>query len=188
MGKRNQSNLTPKAAVFLDRDGVITVPSEVDNKGYAPRSMSEFKFYKGSDSAIKRLRSLGFLTIVVSNQPDVGNGFLEESVLEQMDKTMMQELEIDEVNNCIHNQESGCNCRKPKPGMILGAAIKWNIDLTKSWMVGDRDSDIVSGHEAGCKTIFINRGWEEETGNKSDYVCNSLPEAVDFISKFGQPT
>lgn len=186
MGKRNQSNLTPKAAVFLDRDGVITIPLELDNKGYAPRSISEFRFYEGSDSSIKRLRLLGFLTIVVSNQPDVGNGFLEESVLEQMNKMLIQELEIDEVNNCIHNREAGCNCRKPKPGMILDAATKWNIDLTKSWMVGDRDSDIVSGREAGCKTIFINRGWGSETGNESDYVCNSLQEAVDLISKFGQ--
>jgi D-glycero-D-manno-heptose 1,7-bisphosphate phosphatase len=184
MGKHYPNNLIPKTAVFLDRDGIITIPLKANGKGYAPRSMSEFKFYNESDFSIKRIKLLGYLAIIVSNQPDVANGLLEESVLKQMNKKILLELEIDEVNNCIHNQASECFCRKPKAGMIFNAASKWDIDLNKSWMVGDRDSDIESGHKAGCRTIYINRGWKGETGYKSDFICSSLPEAVDLISKF----
>jgi D-glycero-D-manno-heptose 1,7-bisphosphate phosphatase len=171
-------------AVFLDRDGVITIPLKSNGKSYAPRSMSDFKFYDKSDLSIRRIKLLGYLAIIVSNQPDVANGLLEVSVLNQMNKKILLELEIDEVNNCIHSQAAECFCRKPKDGMILNAASKWDIDLNKSWMVGDRDSDIESGRKAGCRTIYINRGWKGETGYKSDFICSSLPEAVDLISKF----
>lgn len=183
MGKCVEKQLTSRRGVFLDRDGVITVPSDKDGKGYAPRSLAEFKFYDGTLECIERIRKLGFLPIIVSNQPDVANGLLSDSVLEQMNQKIRDKLAIDQINNCPHNTLDNCSCRKPKPGMILSSAEKWAIDLDQSWMIGDRDSDVLAGATAGCKTIFINRNWKEETGEYADFRCDSLQAAVNLISK-----
>lgn len=175
--------MNARRGVFLDRDGVITVSLETEGKGYAPRSLVEFKFYDGTRESIERIRKLGFLPIVVSNQPDVANGLLSLSVLEQMNQRIRDDLGIAEINNCPHNSMDNCSCRKPRPGMILSSAEKWSIDLAQSWMIGDRDSDVVAGATAGCKTIFIDRNWKAETGEYADFRCDSLLAAVDLISE-----
>jgi D-glycero-D-manno-heptose 1,7-bisphosphate phosphatase len=172
-----------KRAVFLDRDGVITVPTSVDGKGFAPRSISEFRFYEGTAESLERIHALGFLALVVSNQPDVANGLLSRSTLDLMNQRIINELAIDEVINCPHNTLEDCLCRKPKPGMLLSAAEKWDLELSESWMIGDRDSDVAAGFSAGCRTIFINRDWRDETGEFADCRTDSLKGAIDLIAK-----
>ena len=171
-----------REAIFLDRDGVITIPSNIDGKGYAPRSLEEFRFYSGVQNSLEKIRALGFLTLIVSNQPDVANGLLPIHVLEQMNIRMLSDLALDDINNCPHNSLDHCGCRKPKPGMLISSAKKWNIELGQSWMIGDRDSDIAAGFAAGCRTIFIDRNWTEETGEFADFRCDSLERAVELIS------
>jgi D-glycero-D-manno-heptose 1,7-bisphosphate phosphatase len=98
-----------------------------------------------------------------------------------MNNRMLQDLELDEVNNCPHNSENNCSCRKPKPGMIKSSAERLGIDLSKSWIVGDRDGDITAGSIAGLRTVFIDRKWIEESGSSAEFRCLSLTEAVSLI-------
>ena len=182
MGKRNERKLKSKRAVFLDRDGVLTISTIRDGKGYAPLSLNEFRFYPEALTSVKRIKDLGFIAILVSNQPDVANGLLPTEVLEQMNQKIRDELGITEVNNCTHNKENQCPCRKPKPGMLIDSANKLGIKLDESWMIGDRDSDISAGLAAGCKTIFIDRNLRAESGEFAHLVCSSLENAIDFIA------
>jgi D-glycero-D-manno-heptose 1,7-bisphosphate phosphatase len=182
MGKCNEYKVRSNRAVFLDRDGVLTVSTIRDGKGYAPLSLNQFRFYPGVAICINRIKDLGFLPILVSNQPDVANGLLPLHVLEEMNQKIREELEIKEINNCIHNNKDQCSCRKPLPGMLNNSANKLGINLSESWMIGDRDSDVSAGIAAGCRTIFINRNLRAETGELANFFCDSLEKAIDIIA------
>jgi D-glycero-D-manno-heptose 1,7-bisphosphate phosphatase len=170
-----------KQAIFFDRDGVITVSKRINGKGFAPRNIKDFCFYEDAKSSLSKTRDAGFLNIVVSNQPDIATGLLQPSVLNEMNIILFQELALDDVFNCQHILEDNCNCRKPKPGMIHTAIEKFEIDLSSSWIIGDRDIDIQAGIIAGIRTIFIDRRWVSESGSYADYRCESLSEAVELI-------
>jgi D-glycero-D-manno-heptose 1,7-bisphosphate phosphatase len=94
---------------------------------------------------------------------------------------MTRELPVDAVKACFHRQADGCNCRKPKPGMILEAAVELGVNLNKSFMVGDRRSDVEAGRAAGCATVFIDLGYDEPAPDAPDYVVHSIMEAADVI-------
>jgi len=168
-------------AIFFDRDGVIIVPKRLEGKGFAPRELKDFYFYEDAMSSLIKTRNAGFLNIVVSNQPDIAAGLLQFGVLNEMNNILFRELALDDIFNCQHISKDKCNCRKPKPGMIYTAAEKFNIDLSNSWIIGDRDSDIEAGLIAGVRTIFVDRRWESEYGFEADFRCESLCEAVDLI-------
>ena len=172
-----------KPAIFFDRDGVLTVSKRIQGKGFAPRKLKDFCLYQDAIASTRKTRDAGFLNIVVSNQPDIATGLLKPSVLSEMNDILFQELALDDVFNCRHISENNCNCRKPKPGMINSAADKFNIDLSSSWIIGDRDCDIEAGINAGVQTIFVDRRWASENGFEADFRCKSLGEAVDFILK-----
>jgi len=175
------NNFKKLPAIFFDRDGVITIPVDLNGKGFAPRNLNDFKFYNDAKDSLLRTRAAGFFNVVVSNQPDVSSGLLSLNMLESMNTVLRHSLALDEVINCPHNSSDHCLCRKPKPGMIYAAAEKFGIDLSHSWIVGDRDGDIAAGSSAGLKTIFIDRNWLEETGSMAKFKCKSLKEAVDLI-------
>ena len=117
----------------------------------------------------------------VTNQPDVGNGNVKKETVEKMNAKLLSDLPIDSVKVCFHSQAEGCECRKPKPGMILEAAIDLQADIPKSYMIGDRWSDISAGKKAGCSTIFIDRNYAEDQIDQADVVVSSLMAAVDLI-------
>ena len=170
-------------AVFLDRDGVINRALERDSKPYPPRNLSEFEILPEVPAACAKLKAAGFLLIVATNQPDVGRGTLAQSVVEEIHAHLTKQLPIDLVEVCYHPGQglSGCDCRKPKPGMLLRAAHALGIDLAQSWMVGDRWRDVDCGHAAGCRTIFIDCGYAEELRQKPDFSAGNLAEAADII-------
>lgn len=170
-------------AVFLDRDGVINQALVRNGLPYPPESLAEFVILPDVKEACTKLKTAGFLLIVATNQPDVGRGTMDASVIDEIHAHMMDQLPIDSVEVCTHPGKglSNCNCRKPKPGMLLNAADKWNIDLKKSWMVGDRWRDVDCGHAAGCRTIFIDRSYSEELKQKPDFHAHNLNEAADLI-------
>ena len=171
------------AAVFLDRDGVINRALERESKPYPPTSLAEFEILPEVPAALKRLKAAGFLLVVATNQPDVGRGTLKPEVVEAIHAHMLAQLPIDRVEVCFHPGQglSDCDCRKPKPGMLLRAARELNIDLARSWMVGDRWRDVDCGHAAGCKTIFIDYGYAEALRQKPDFSARHLAEAADII-------
>src|SRR5581483_3970543 len=166
-------------AVFLDRDGVINRALERDAKPFPPRNLNEFEILPEVPTALKKLKAAGFLLVVATNQPDVGRGTLKQETVEQIHAHVVSQLSIDRVEVCFHSGkiENECDCRKPKPGMLLRAAKELNIDLKQSWMVGDRWRDVDCGYNAGCKTIFVNRGYAEELKYQPDFIVKNLAEA-----------
>lgn len=184
-GKVKARNLHNKQkAVFLDRDGVI-------NKyvGFL-RNINDFELLDGVSKAIRKINESGYLAIVVTNQPVIARGevsFAELTEIHNKMETLLGEdgAYLDAIYFCPHHPDKGfdgeipelkfdCDCRKPKPGMLIKAAKEFNIDLTKSWMVGDSDSDIMAGKNAGCSTVLI--------GESNENMCASnLLEAVDYI-------
>jgi len=170
-------------AVFLDRDGVINRARERDGKPYPSASLSEFEIFSEVPEACRRLKQAGFLLVVATNQPDVGRGTLKREAVEEIHAEMRRRLPLDGVEVCYHPGQglSDCDCRKPRPGMLLHAASELNIDLTRSWMVGDRWRDVDCGHAAGCRTIFIDRGYAEELKQQPDFRVKNLLEAAEII-------
>lgn len=168
-------------AVFLDRDGVINANLERDGRPVAPTKLAEFRILPGVADAIRRLREHGYLVIVITNQPDVANGLTERPTVEAMHDVIRAQLAVDDIKTCFHNDAAGCDCRKPKPGLILGAAAEYDIDLERSYVVGDRWRDVAAGRAAGCATIFIDYGYKQEGPNCPDKVAKSLPDAAAFI-------
>ena len=172
-----------RRAVFLDRDGVINRALEREAKPYPPRTLAEFEILPEVPDALARLKSAGFLLVVATNQPDVGRGTLPREVVESIHAHLLAQLPVDRVEVCYHPGQgaSDCDCRKPRPGMLRRAAAVLNIDLGRSWMVGDRWRDVDCGYAAGCRTIFIDRGYAEELRRKPDFSARHLGEAADII-------
>jgi D-glycero-D-manno-heptose 1,7-bisphosphate phosphatase len=172
-----------KRAVFLDRDGVINRAMKRDGKPYPPTTLGEFEILPEVTTALVKLKDAGFLIVVATNQPDVGRGSLARETVDSIHAHMQAKLPIDRVEVCFHpgKGDSDCDCRKPKPGMLLRAAKQLDIDLAASWMVGDRWRDIDCGDAAGCKTIFIDRGYVEALKQKPDFSAHDLGEAAGII-------
>ncbi len=172
-----------RKAVFLDRDGVINRAVVNNGKPYPPPTLAEFDFLPGVEQTIRSLRDAGYLVIVVTNQPDVATGIQRREVVEAMhNKIMLAEL-CDGIKVCYHVDADQCDCRKPKPGMLLEAAREWNIDLSRSFFVGDRWGDVAAGKAAGCYTFFIDYKYQERRPDSPDTIVGSLQEAGEIILK-----
>jgi D-glycero-D-manno-heptose 1,7-bisphosphate phosphatase len=172
-----------KRAVFLDRDGVINRALTREGKPYPPTSLSGFEILPGVSQACTQLKAAGFLLIVATNQPDVGRGTMKQETVETIHRFMCEQLPIDRVEVCYHagQGQSDCDCRKPRPGMLIQAARELELDLSQSWMVGDRWRDIDCGRAAGCRTIFIECGYREELRQEPDFRTKDLLSAVEII-------
>lgn len=169
-------------AVFLDRDGVINRNNVRNGRPYAPVALSDFIILPGVPAAVQDLRNSGLIIIVVTNQPDVGAGKQSRAVIDQMHNILCREVPVDDIEVCFHIEGDNCECRKPKPGMLLRSAEKYDIDLSQSWMVGDRWRDIDAGIAAGCRTVFLDYDYpSEQRPARADIVARSLAEAVPLM-------
>ena len=171
-------------AIFLDRDGVINKSFVKNGLPFSPPSFNELKILTGVKESIFRLQKLNFICLVVTNQPDVSRGKIEKKTVIKMNNYLKKELKLDDIFVCYHDDHDNCKCRKPKPGLLLEAAMKWNVDLKKSYMVGDRWKDVDAGKCAGCKTIFIDYSYKETKPKEPDFTTDSLLGAVHIIEKF----
>jgi D-glycero-D-manno-heptose 1,7-bisphosphate phosphatase len=181
----HKMNTERRRAVFLDRDGVINRAIEHEGRPYPPKNLTEFEILPEALAACKKLKAAGFVLIVATNQPDVGRGTIAQSSVEEIHAHLLSCLPIDRIEVCYHpgRGASNCFCRKPKPGMLLNIASEFGIDLPSSWMVGDRWADIGCGNAAGCRTIFIDRGYSEELTEAPDFSVRDLGEAAELILK-----
>ena len=168
-------------AVFLDRDGVLNHAFVREGKPYPPTNLGELEILPGVVEACEALHKAGFLLIVVTNQPDVAQGTLRREVVDAINQAISDQLPLDDIRVCYHNDTDHCPCRKPKPGLLLAAARDWEIDLSASFMVGDRWKDIEAGRRAGCKTIFVDNKYSEKEPLCPDHRVGSLIEAVHWI-------
>ncbi len=169
-------------AVFLDRDGVLNQAVVRNGNPYPPANATELVLAPDSKAALRALKAQGFLLLVVTNQPDVAKGITTRAAVEEINRKLASELPVDDIFVCYHQDRDTCDCRKPKPGMILEGARTHNVDLAESFMVGDRWRDVEAGQSAGCRTIFIDGGYEErKPARPAHATVHSLKEAVDWI-------
>ncbi len=187
VSRLNKKNKRP--CIFLDRDGVIN--PNMDTKP----TLEDFVLLDGVAEAIKMINQSDYLTVVVTNQPMIAKGFISFEEVEQTHKKMEtllgeQHAFVNGIYFCPHHPEKGfegeipelkieCECRKPKPGMLLKAAQDMNIDLEKSWMIGDSVRDLLAGKNAGCRTVFIS----DKESEYADFVVNNLKEAAELLLK-----
>lgn len=161
-----------------------------NGKPYPPAMLDEFEILPGVANALRALNQAGFLLIVVTNQPDVASGRQRREVVEAMHRKLREELPLNDIKVCYELDSPSSTCYKPKPGMLLEAARERGIDLSRSYMVGDRWRDVGAGKRAGCFTIFLDRGYAEPLVEPPDATCADLPQAAAFIlrrSKHGFP-
>jgi D-glycero-D-manno-heptose 1,7-bisphosphate phosphatase len=165
--------------VFLDRDGVINRAVVRDGKPYPPQSIDDLEVLPGVAEALARLKAAGFALVVITNQPDVARGRQTAEVVNAMHERLAAILPIAEFRVCWHDDKDGCECRKPKPGLITRPPV---YDLSRSIVVGDRWRDVEAGRRAGCRAaILIDYGYDEGPPVTPDARVRSLAEAADWI-------
>lgn len=173
--------LSSRKVIFFDRDGVLVKAIVRDGKPYAATSLDEFEIVPGFKTSMSKLRQAGFLLIVTTNQPDLATGKNSWDTLNEMHRRMNGIFRLDAYEICPHLDADQCDCRKPLPGMLTRAAKREDIDLTQSWMVGDRWRDIEAGQAAGCRTVWIETDYNEKKPAGYDAKVTNLSEATDFI-------
>lgn len=173
-------------AVFLDRDGVLNRVTVRDGVPHPPNSVDELHILPGVADALNDLRQAQFHLIVVTNQPDVARGTQTRERVEEINSALRRQLPVGEVVVCYHDNADQCLCRKPKPGMILDAAARFDLDPTRSFMVGDRWGDIVAGETAGCITFLIEESYSGAAKCRPNYRVADLSEAARIILQLGQ--
>jgi D-glycero-D-manno-heptose 1,7-bisphosphate phosphatase len=174
-------NGSRKRAVFLDRDGVLTVPEFRDGRSFAPRTLDEFRLYPDAAPSVGDLKAAGFIVIVATNQPDVGTGVVARSVVEEMHARLRSAVAVDDIEVCYDTSAEATDRRKPGSGMLLNAARVWDLELEQSYLVGDRWSDVTAAVSAGCIPIFVDLGYSEPLPTEQAATVGSLREATDWI-------
>jgi D-glycero-D-manno-heptose 1,7-bisphosphate phosphatase len=182
------SKVSMRRAVFLDRDGVLNRAIIRNGKPYPPSGAGEFEILPEASSACQLLKEAGFWLTCVTNQPDVARGLTTRENVERLNDILMANLPIDEVRVCMHSDEDACLCRKPKPGLLLDAAAAAFVDLSASFMIGDRWRDIEAGRAAGCRTIFVDRNYDERQPSHPDLTTHSVMTAARWIVQQGPVT
>jgi D-glycero-D-manno-heptose 1,7-bisphosphate phosphatase len=174
-----------RRAVFLDRDGVLNRVVVRNGKPHPPSSVSEFELYEDAADGCARLKAARFLLVVITNQPDVGRGIQSREAIEAMHLKLQSALpQLDRVEICYHGGEpyrQTCDCRKPRTGLILKAADELNINLTDSYVIGDRWRDVDCARAAGCRAIFIQRGYKETLRKAPDVTVANFNDAVNAV-------
>jgi D-glycero-D-manno-heptose 1,7-bisphosphate phosphatase len=166
-------------AVFLDRDGVINSVIFRDGKPASPRHFTEFRLECGIQAPLERLKLAGFRLFVVTNQPDVARGLLDQQALDLMHQQLISRLPIEAIELCPHDDRNGCRCRKPKPGMLTAVANRSGIALAKSFVIGDSWRDAQAARAAGCAAIMLGRPYN--CNDDADYRVATLKEAAQLI-------
>jgi D-glycero-D-manno-heptose 1,7-bisphosphate phosphatase len=173
-------------AVFFDRDGVLNEAIIRDSKPYPPSTLAEVKIFDGAFDSLDKIRSLGYKTFIITNQPDVSRGITSELEVNKINNFIQNRLLIDDVYTCFHDDADLCSCRKPLPGAILLLSKKFDINLEMSFMVGDRWRDIEAGKAANCKTVLIENSYDERKADNPDYVVKSLDEVAMLIYRLNR--
>jgi D-glycero-D-manno-heptose 1,7-bisphosphate phosphatase len=179
-------SFSSQCAVFLDRDGVLNNAVIRDGNPYPPFGLEEVRIMPGVREGLAELKKEGYLLIVVTNQPDVVRGRVTRESVEEINSYLMSELPLDDFRVCYHDNADNCACRKPQPGNILNASKEHGIELSRSFMIGDRWSDVEAGRRAGCKTIHIDSGYMERAPEAPDFTARDFTQAVEFILQSGQ--
>lgn len=172
-----------RRAVFLDRDGVLNRIIVKGERRRPPTSAAEVEILPGVLEVLPRLKNAGFVLIVVSNQPDVARGITPRAAVEEINDYLSKRMPIDRFMVCFHDTPDGCDCRKPGVGMLLAGAREFDVDLASSYMVGDRWRDMEAGVNAGCRTIFMDHGYDEKQPEFFHHKVSSFLEVEPIVLK-----
>ena len=178
-------------AVFLDRDGTLNRAYVRGGVSVPPSCVEEFELLPGVEEAVDQLRRADFKLVVVSNQPDVARGTQVRANVDGINAALESQLPVDAVFCCFHDDSDGCGCRKPEPGLCLEAATRLEIDLSRSFVVGDSWRDVEAGRRAGCTTVLLRVPYAVQRGHDPDFEADDLLEAAAIIlrcSEEDQPT
>ena len=174
--------LKKNKTIFLDRDGVIN-----KEKNYLYKK-EDFEFIDGVFEACRYFQEMGYQLVVVTNQSGISRGYYQEEDFHKITKWMLEQFEsqnikILDVFFCPHGPESTCNCRKPKPGMLLDAKEKYKIDMKNSWMIGDKEADVSAANAAGIEnTILVKTGHEIDGANSNaKFILKSMQNTIRII-------
>ena len=170
-----------KKAVFLDRDGVINRSKLVHGQAKPPATIEEVEIIDGVIDAIKILKAMNLVPVVITNQPDVARRLTSQSQVEAINTYVGAITNIDFFYTCFHDDADNCDCRKPSFGLLTRAAKDLDLDIQNSFMVGDRWRDISAGQAAGCKSFFIDYSYPEKQPKMPYTKVSSLLEAVKIM-------
>lgn len=187
-------------AVFMDRDGILnpTWGKDVYDNPESPLLFEDFRIFPYVGKTVRDINRLGFLAIVATNQPAYAKGKMSRHDLIKMHLTLFKEAakaggKIERIYTCLHHPDpnqvkiknllADCECRKPKPGMLLKAARDFGIALERSWMIGDSWRDVLAGEASGCKTILVSASTELLKKCRPDFIAEDLREAVRIIMR-----
>ena len=179
------SKIIMTKAIFWDRDGVLNhvIASRGDGqKNVSPQKFEDFKLVPGAAEMLQETKALGYLNIIITNQPDIARSKMSWDELKKMHDFLKKKARtINAIFVCAHDSNENCECRKPKPGLLLEAAKDYHLNLAKCFMVGDSQSDIDAGHNAGTKTILKKTSYNFEVKGY-DFLVTSLEEIISIIS------
>ena len=162
---------------FLDRDGVIIKELNVDGSPRSVRNISDIVILEGVHEAISLLKSLEFVPVIVTNQPDVSRGFASEDLIESINEFVCKKVDIEHAYSCFHDNSDSCLCRKPKNGLLMAASKELSLSLKDSILIGDRWSDIEAGYSVGARCYFVTSGNNAIEPTQPHIRVSSLLEA-----------
>lgn len=168
-------------AVFLDRDGVLNEAPIINGVPHSPKDISDLKIINDAPKAVELLKKNGFIPVIVTNQPDIARGKVDIEAVFKINQFLCETLGIEHLYMCSHDDSHKCDCRKPKPGLIIKASAELEINLKNSFLVGDRWKDIAAGQAAGCQNFFVDYSYNENRPTQPFVKVNSLYEASILI-------
>jgi D-glycero-D-manno-heptose 1,7-bisphosphate phosphatase len=165
--------------VFFDRDGVLNVVRFVEGRPKAPLTLEDFEIDAAAPDAVRAVREAGYVALVATNQPELATGELAQTTLDAMHALLSTAVPLHAIYVCPHRDADGCRCHKPRPGLLERAGEEWDLDLARSYLIGDRWRDIGAGAAAGCETVLLSRPYSGDC--QPTYAAPDLKDAVGWI-------
>lgn len=175
-------------AIFWDRDGIINQIEVKNGKSLSPRNFSDFKVFPFIKDLLKSFQKKGYLNLIFTNQPDISRLLMDQKELELMHEFLMNNYPISKIYYCPHSEEDKCFCRKPLPGMILNGIKDFSLEVNECLIVGDRITDIISGHLAGIKKLYLlKRSYSLSCYSDRDLPkYSTISDLKEILSIFGE--
>jgi D-glycero-D-manno-heptose 1,7-bisphosphate phosphatase len=173
-----------KRAVFIERDAILNEVRMGPKQQITPLSLEEFKVIPQAAEPLKKLKAVGFILIVTTNQPGLSRGYQSRRELDRMHDLLRRTFPLDDIMLCPHDEADHCPCRKPRPGLLIEAAFKWHLSLDHSFVISDKWQDAEAARTAGCTSLMINSPWIGQVHR--DFVLPDLIAIVDKILRLKQ--
>ena len=170
-----------KSGIFFERDGVLNLAKIVGQHQVSPLSLDEFHINPAALEPLQQLKAAGFIIVATTSQPGLSRGYLPRRELDRMHALLKQQLPLDDILVCPHDESDHCNCRKPQAGLLTEAGFKWHLDLERSYVVSDKWQDAQAAHVVGCTSLMLQSPWIG--GGHHDFVLSNLSELVQKIQQ-----